>query len=219
MICEMCNDEHDGSYGSGRFCSAKCARQFSSKKLVKKTKIVQCVTCGIDLEVDNRASNKMCKCDICRKHKKKKRETINCLVCGNPLKLNAKKFCSVTCSHKYISEQYISDWKNGLVDGNIGKYKDTLSKTIRRYLFEKYDHKCARCSWNEINSHTGKIPLQVDHIDGNHKNSTEDNLILLCPNCHSLTKTFGGSNKGNGRKNRRKSSIISEYLIDNKNKE
>lgn len=31
MQCELCHKEHDGSYGSGRFCSAKCARSFSTK--------------------------------------------------------------------------------------------------------------------------------------------------------------------------------------------
>lgn len=31
MICENCGKEHDGSYGSGRFCSCKCARSFSAK--------------------------------------------------------------------------------------------------------------------------------------------------------------------------------------------
>lgn len=30
-ICENCEREHDGSYGSGRFCSRKCARGFSTK--------------------------------------------------------------------------------------------------------------------------------------------------------------------------------------------
>jgi len=30
-ICEYCNAEHDGSYGSGRFCSSKCAKKFSQK--------------------------------------------------------------------------------------------------------------------------------------------------------------------------------------------
>lgn len=30
-ICETCGIEHDGSYGSGRFCSLKCARGFSTK--------------------------------------------------------------------------------------------------------------------------------------------------------------------------------------------
>jgi len=29
--CENCRNEHDGSYGSGRFCSSKCARGFSTK--------------------------------------------------------------------------------------------------------------------------------------------------------------------------------------------
>lgn len=28
-ICEYCGKEHDGSYGSGRFCCAKCARRYS----------------------------------------------------------------------------------------------------------------------------------------------------------------------------------------------
>lgn len=32
MKCENCDQEHDGSYGSGRFCSQKCARAFSTKK-------------------------------------------------------------------------------------------------------------------------------------------------------------------------------------------
>lgn len=30
MQCEKCGKEHDGSYGSGRFCSAHCARSFST---------------------------------------------------------------------------------------------------------------------------------------------------------------------------------------------
>lgn len=29
--CENCEDEHNGEYGSGRFCSNKCARGFSTK--------------------------------------------------------------------------------------------------------------------------------------------------------------------------------------------
>lgn len=30
MNCEFCGKEHDGSYGSGRFCCAKCARSYSN---------------------------------------------------------------------------------------------------------------------------------------------------------------------------------------------
>ena len=31
MNCETCEVEHDGSYGSGRFCGLQCARAFSTK--------------------------------------------------------------------------------------------------------------------------------------------------------------------------------------------
>lgn len=31
-ICENCGNEHDGSYGSGRFCSDHCRRSFNGKK-------------------------------------------------------------------------------------------------------------------------------------------------------------------------------------------
>ena len=30
-ICENCNKEHNGTYGSGRFCCSKCARSYSTK--------------------------------------------------------------------------------------------------------------------------------------------------------------------------------------------
>jgi len=36
MNCENCNKEHDGTYGSGRFCSSKCARGFSTKEKRKE---------------------------------------------------------------------------------------------------------------------------------------------------------------------------------------
>ena len=38
----------------------------------------------------------------------------------------------------------------------------------------------------------------MEHIDENYANK-EENLILLCPSCHSLTPTYGARNKGKGR--------------------
>lgn len=35
MICENCGNEHDGSYGSGRFCSLHCRKSFIAKKCKK----------------------------------------------------------------------------------------------------------------------------------------------------------------------------------------
>lgn len=46
------------------------------------------------------------------------------------------------------------------------------------------------------------IPLEAHHLDGNYSHTTEDNLELICPNCHSLTPTYKAANKGKGRKER-----------------
>lgn len=35
-ICEYCGNKHDGSYGSGRFCSASCARQYANQYVTAK---------------------------------------------------------------------------------------------------------------------------------------------------------------------------------------
>lgn len=110
------------------------------------------------------------------------------------------KWCSNKCQQKAQYRNYIERWKAGQENGRAGLYD--LSSYIRRYLFEKFDSKCCECGWNKSNPTTGKIPLHVEHIDGNSQNNAENNLKLLCPNCHSLTSTFGILNKGKGRYSR-----------------
>jgi len=75
----------------------------------------------------------------------------------------------------------------------------SLSCHIRKYLFRKYNNKCQKCGWNTMSDFTGKTPLEVSHIDGDFKNNKEENLELLCPNCHSLTKYQKSLNIGRGR--------------------
>lgn len=53
-------------------------------------------------------------------------------------------------------------------------------------------HKCEQCGLKEwLNQ---KIPLEVHHIDDDHKNNVLENLQLLCPNCHALTENWRGRN-------------------------
>jgi hypothetical protein len=125
----------------------------------------------------------------------------HCLNCGKELDYSAKKYCSSDCQAQYEYSSYIERWKNGEESGNVSRCG--ISNHIRRYLFEKYNSKCQRCGWGEVNSFTKLVPLQVHHIDGNCINNNEDNLQLLCPNCHSLTDTYGSLNANSSRAYRR----------------
>lgn len=74
---------------------------------------------------------------------------------------------------------------------------------IRNYILFTRQYKCQSCNrtrWLNL-----PISLEVHHIDGNHKNNQENNLQLLCPNCHSLTNTYRNKNpSGFGRERRKK---------------
>lgn len=124
-----------------------------------------------------------------------------CQNCKNTVN-NRNKFCSNLCQKDYEYKKFIEKWKSGKISGMRGEYQ--LSNHIKRYLFNKYSNKCARCGWGEKNKYTNNIPLEIEHIDGDYKNNKEENLILLCPNCHSLTSTYKGANLHNGRKTRKK---------------
>jgi len=121
----------------------------------------------------------------------------NCLNCSIPLKSYLGKYCDNKCHAEYrwkkIKMLIEADTNNDL---NLGL--EQRSCIYKKYIIEKRSAKCEECGWSKINPHSGKVPIELEHIDGNCTNNKLCNLKLLCPSCHSLTSTYKGLNKGNG---------------------
>lgn len=68
-------------------------------------------------------------------------------------------------------------------------YKATY---LKKRLIEEglKENKCEKCGISEWNGE--ELCLELHHIDGNHYNNNLNNLQILCPNCHSQTKSFRG---------------------------
>ena len=85
-----------------------------------------------------------------------------------------------------------------------------MARVVRIYLIEQHGkEECWKCGWDEVHPVTGKVPLELNHIDGDWRNGTLENLEVICPNCHSLTPNFRALNRrladrGPGAKGQRK---------------
>lgn len=128
-----------------------------------------------------------------------------CLFCGkdiSSIKWSRRKFCDSSCYSKYKADKYIERWKLGLETGLKGKYE--IIKSVRDYIFKKNHNKCEICGCDLKNPFTNLSILQIHHIDGDCTNNKEENLQLLCPNCHSMTENYMARNKSATRKDNRK---------------
>lgn len=122
----------------------------------------------------------------------------HCPHCNKPIEKGI--FCSYTCRAQFKSKECLSLWLQKKLPGHKGKCMN-VKPFVRDYLFKKYNSKCCKCGWSVPHPTTGRPPLEANHIDGNAANTFEDNLELICPNCHSLTLNYKALNK-NGKRNR-----------------
>lgn len=118
-----------------------------------------------------------------------------CLNCGKKIEKTygskANKFCSNKCQGEYTKKNSIEKWKNG--ETIISSEK--LPLYIKEYLLKKSGYKCELCGFEGYNILTKNSILQIHHKDGNSSNNTEENLQVLCPNCHAMTDTYANCGK------------------------
>ena len=161
---------------------------------------------------------------------------MNCLFCQKSIESkHAKKFCGSSCAAKYNnknrpprSEESKKKTSDVMKGKSISHSEESRKKALKtysenrlKYLFDtpfdqlhhqskrikiiiEQEGKCAHCGNSEWMGQP--ICFEMDHIDGNNKNNSRDNLEILCPNCHSNTPTW------KGRKNSRDRRKINEYI-------
>jgi uncharacterized Zn ribbon protein len=174
--CKNCSNHISYEKRGNKFCSKSCAATFNNQNRLRK---------NIKREVAKDPNKKV---KVVRGV-----VTWECISCGQNHTTQYSrvgKFCNTTCQHDYRYKQEIANWANKKPSGG----------NIRKYLKITHGDCCHECGISEWNNKP--ITLELEHKDGNSENNNEDNLCLICPNCHSQTSTYKGKNKGNGRHKR-----------------
>jgi hypothetical protein len=175
--CQYCNEEFESPTVENRkFCSQTCSAKYNNSQLVRITNSNQPLKYGKKAEHPEITPNKCLNCDVNIER--------------------ARKFCSHKCEKTYKKNEIFTKIENN--DTSLD------SRNYKTYLIYKFGEKCMECGWNKKNLFSNKIPIELEHIDGNSDNNSLSNLKLLCPNCHSLTPTYKSLNTGNGRHKRMK---------------
>lgn len=103
------------------------------------------------------------------------------------------KYCSLICQQAFQQAERLKEW--------LESDQTTLPRFIKPYLREQKDY-CWICGTSEWMGQ--KVPLVLDHINGNPEDHKLTNLRLVCGNCDMQLPTYKSRNKGNGRYSRRK---------------
>lgn len=160
--------------------------------------IKNCIECSKEFETKDKRK-KFCGHSCSAKSSNRGRaRPANCKHCLNSVD-SWLTYCSNSCAIKFREAEKLRLWLEGA--WNPESVRD-IPRCIRTYLTKQQNDACIKCGWSVVNLYTGKVPLQINHIDGKASNNRKENLELICPNCHSLTENFGSRNKSSDRKYR-----------------
>lgn len=181
------------------FCSIGCGTKFQIKQRLEKNKSEyysnpkKCLGCNSIISYERRFENKFCGHSCSAKVTntyRKLREIKKCQFCGKSGV--RKKYCNTQCHSNDRKKETFTKIENG---------EKVFHTKYKQYILFKRGHKCEMCGLTEWG---GKpILLILDHIDGNSDNCNLENLRVICSNCDTLTPTYKGRNKGQGRFSRR----------------
>lgn len=104
-----------------------------------------------------------------------------------------------------------------------GKYPNYSTFKLKQRLLEEGIKKdeCELCGWHEKRNGEVHSPCELHYKDGNSHNHLLANLIILCPNCHSLTDNYRSKNRAtlskdkDGMQANSSNTVVNEELSEN----
>jgi hypothetical protein len=156
----------------------------------------KCKLCHVKLKYSQRGGN-FCShgCAACFNNGRRTRIVkSSCVGCDRKVR-GSNIWCSKDCRKK-------TRWERAkALIVKSGCFPSKTSYIAKKFIKERDGFDCKICG---LGFWLGQVlPLILDHIDGNSDNWRLDNLRLICSNCDSLTPTYKGRNRGNGRAYRR----------------
>ncbi|PHS22203.1 MAG: hypothetical protein COA84_13615 [Robiginitomaculum sp.] len=88
-------------------------------------------------------------------------------------------------------------------------FDDLKHGTKRRRVMIEQKNCCVGCGISEWRG--SRITLEFDHVNGDRKDESRENVRFLCPNCHAQTDTWRGRNGTDNKKIKRIDSIPEGY--------
>lgn len=179
--CKVCKVSLSYKKRLNKFCSSSCAAKLNNVKYPKRAVLNKNILVKKEVVIGTEQSLKV-----------KAEYTIQCLGCKISFVTHTskRKYCTATCKSSSQKLQNFEMFYDGKTVGH---------RIARVALIDKFGAKCQLCGWGEKNAKTNSCPIELDHVDGNSKNTVITNVRLLCPNCHSIQPTYKALNKGKGR--------------------
>ena len=223
MKCENCGKEHDGSYGSGRFCSESCKQQYNLKP--KENKHYCCKFCGKEFGKPTSLAAHVSTCKLnpnssrtkakaAQTYSKNARKqnplitiTTKCCNCGKAFQqtITTKEYernayhkcCSSYCSHAYAANC-------GMTLENKNKRKELIQRMLKAgTLFggncvkrhhNRKTHYCQICG-KQIEQYKSKLYCSKEcAIVGKH------NKLSTAAKARCAKGEFGGKNNDTYKK-------------------
>lgn len=78
---------------------------------------------------------------------------------------------------------------------NLCEHSSLRSAYVKELVYNMglKENKCERCGLSEWQGEP--LTCELHHINGDNNDNRIENLIILCPNCHSQTHNFRGKNR------------------------